>query len=266
MPAPVAPASLRSLFNFRPLSAAELQTYAEQGYLVLSDLVKPAGLEQLVAESMAVWTAQKGPYDPAASWLQNALLPEIHRYSALVRDYYFRGPLVDIMEQLIGPNLKAATSQLTFKMRGNTKPFAWHQDNSYGELDPYNAVTCLTALEDNDLETGCLWLVPGSHHRGQLKIHTTEPDKTGKREVYVDVNEADAIPLPMKAGDCLIFSCWMLHKSEGNFSRDRDRRVLFFRYADADAVEVGNGRRPRLGRLIRGQTRFPEVSAYERDL
>ena len=67
----------------------------------------------------------------------------------------------------------------------------------------------------------------------------------------------------MKAGDALIFGCWMLHKSDGNHSPDRDRRILFLRYADADAVEVYNGRKPRLGRLLRGATRFQEVRDFE---
>ena len=38
------------------------------------------------------------------------------------------------------------------------------------------------------------------------------------------------------------------------------------RYADADAAEVYNGRRPRLGRLLRGTTRFDEVREFESDL
>jgi hypothetical protein len=41
---------------------------------------------------------------------------------------------------------------------------------------------------------------------------------------------------------------------------------LFMRYADADAVEVYNDGAPRLGRLLRGQTRFDEVAAYEAEL
>jgi hypothetical protein len=70
----------------------------------------------------------------------------------------------------------------------------------------------------------------------------------------------------MKAGESLIFTCWTLHKSEGNRSNDRDRRILFLRYADADAVEVYNNRQPRLGRLLRGQTKFPEVAQFESQL
>ena len=71
--------------------------------------------------------------------------------------------------------------------------------------------------------------------------------------------------MEMKAGECLVFHNWMLHKSEGNRS-DRDRRVLFLRYADADAVEVYNEHKPRLGRLLRGVTKFPEIETYESSL
>jgi ectoine hydroxylase-related dioxygenase (phytanoyl-CoA dioxygenase family) len=90
--------------------------------------------------------------------------------------------------------------------------------------------------------------------------------KQAFQEIEVDADESKAIPLPMKAGECLFFHCWMLHKSQGNASKDRDRRFLFMRYADADAVEVYNDRRPRLGRLLRGRTRFPEVEAFEAHL
>jgi hypothetical protein len=41
---------------------------------------------------------------------------------------------------------------------------------------------------------------------------------------------------------------------------------LFLRYADAGAVEVYNDRKPRLGRLLRGRTRFMEVESYEAEL
>ena len=263
---PLATRTATDLFNYRMLSPAELAAFHENGFLVLKSVLTPAGIQRLVDECMKAWTAEKGPYNPNASWLENALLPNIHHRSSAVRNYYFDGPLVDFASQLIGPNIKGVTSQLTFKMRGNTKAFAWHQDNGYGELEPYNAVTCLTALEDNDRETGCLWIVPGSHKQGQLTSGLTEADKKARREIVIDVDESKAVPMPLRAGDCLIFSCWMLHKSEGNFSKDRDRRVLFFRYADADAVEVYNDRKPRLGRVLRGRSRFAEVTAFEHEL
>ena len=255
------------LFVYRRLTPRQIESYSNDGYLALGRVLTDKGLDLMRREAMAAWVAEKVPFDPTRNWLQNSLLVNIHHRSDTARKFYFSGPIVDIAEQFIGPNIKGATSQLTFKMRGNTMPFGWHQDNGYGELRPYTALTTLTALDDADLENGCLWLIPGSHRQGQIAApaRTIEERKAGK-EVIVAADDSKAVPMPMKAGESLIFHCWMLHKSEGNRSQTRDRRILFLRYADADATEVYNDGRPRLGRLVRGTTRFPDVEQFESHL
>lgn len=255
-----------SLFNYRKLSEAELQSFKDNGYLVIRSVLTPAGLERMQNEAMDAWGKEKESFDPGKSWLQNSLLVNIHHQAATIKQYYFNGPLVDIASQLIGPNVKGATSQLTFKMRGNTKPFGWHQDNGYGELEPYNALTTLTALDDTDRGNGCLWLIPESHKGGQINVEQSPEEKKKGSEIIVEADDNLAVPMEMQAGDVLIFNCWMLHKSDGNYSTDRDRRILFLRYADADAIEVYNDGKPRLGRLVKGETKFPEVAAFEADL
>lgn len=254
------------LFNYRKLTDEELASYKEQGFLVIKGILKPEGVAQMQRECMAAWDKEKEGFDLNKSWLQNSLLVNIHHQAPTVRDYYFEGPLVDVATQLIGPNVKGATSQLTFKMKGNTKPFGWHQDNGYGELEPYNALTTLTALDDTDRGNGCLWLIPGSHKQGQIRVQQSEEQKKTQSEIVVETDDSLAVPMEMKAGDALIFNCWMLHKSDGNYSTDRDRRILFLRYADADAVEVYNNRKPRLGKLVHGDTKFEEVKAFEADI
>lgn len=254
------------LFNYSLLSTAELASFNENGYLIIKNILTGTGLQRMREECMQAWNAEKESFDPAKTWLQNSLLVNIHHAAKSVRAYYFEGPLVDIASQLIGPNIKGATSQLTFKMRGNTKPFGWHQDNGYGELEPYNALTTLTALDDTDRGNGCLWLIPGSHKQGQVRVEQTEEQKLKKAEIIVPADDSKAVPMEVKAGDSLIFSCWMLHKSDGNYSADRDRRILFLRYADADAVEVYNYGKPRLGKLVKGSTRFDEVRNFENEL
>ncbi len=257
---------LGNYFNYRKLSVSEVQSYQDNGYLVLDQILTDQGLEIMMEQCMEAWNKEKEDFDSEKNWLHNALLPNIHHRSELVRDFFFRGPLVDIIEQLIGPNIKGVTSQLTFKMRGNTKPFNWHQDNGYGELEPYNAISCLTSFDIVSKTNGCLWVIPGSHKQGQIQPGLSVDEIKIHREVINQTNESNSIPMPMQPGQCLIFNCWMLHKSDGNLSADRDRRILFLRYADADAVEVYNQRQPRLGRLVRGTTRFPEVEAYEASL
>jgi hypothetical protein len=254
------------LFNYRKLNDDQLKTYQEQGYLIIKGLIPPASIKQMQNECMVAWNKEKEGFDFDKSWLQNSLLVNIHHQAPTVRNYYFEGPLVDIATQIIGPNVKGATSQLTFKMKGNTKPFGWHQDNGYGELEPYNAITTLTALDDTDRGNGCLWLIPGSHKQGQIRVEQDESQKVSQSEIVVEADDSKAIPMEMKAGDVLMFNCWMLHKSDGNYSTDRDRRILFLRYADADAIEVYNNRKPRLGRLVHGTTKFSEVKAFEANL
>jgi ectoine hydroxylase-related dioxygenase (phytanoyl-CoA dioxygenase family) len=254
------------LFSYKQLTADELERFAEQGYLIIRNILSNEGLQQMREECMVAWGKEKDGFDPSKTWLQNSLLVNIHHQAKTVRDYYFEGPLVTIASQIIGPNIKGATSQLTFKMRGNTKPFGWHQDNGYGELEPYNALTTLTALDDTDRGNGCLWLIPGSHKQGQMRVAQNEEQKKSGSEIIVKADDNLAIPMEMKAGDAIIFNCWMLHKSDGNYSEDRDRRILFLRYADADAVEVYNNRQPRLGRLVKGVTKFEAVKEFEATL
>lgn len=254
------------LFNYRKLIDEELASYQEKGFLIIKGIIKQEGVAQMQKECMAAWDKEKEAFDPDKSWLQNSLLVNIHHQAPSVRNYYFEGPLVEIASQIIGPNIKGATSQLTFKMKGNIKPFGWHQDNGYGELEPYNAITTLTALDDTDRGNGCLWLIPGSHKQGQIRVEQSEMNKKSQSEIIVEADDSLAVPMEMKAGDALIFNCWMLHKSDGNYSTDRDRRILFLRYADADAVEVYNDGKPRLGRLVKGTTRFEEVKNFEADI
>ncbi|WP_162238746.1 phytanoyl-CoA dioxygenase family protein [Pedobacter sp. Leaf194] len=254
------------LFNFQKLTPDQLSFFEENGYLIIKGVLKHEGLKQIQTECMEAWRKEKESFDPNKSWLQNALLVNIHHQAPTVRKYYFEGPLVEIASAIIGPNVKGATSQLTFKMKGNTKPFGWHQDNGYGELEPYNALTTLTALDDTDRGNGCLWLIPGSHKAGQIRVEQNVDQKQSQSEIIVNADDKLAIPMEIKAGDGLIFNCWMLHKSDGNMSENRDRRILFLRYADADAVEVYNDRKPRLGKLVKGKTKFAEVEAFEADL
>ena len=251
------------------ITEEQRKRFAGDGFLVLKGVLSGERLAKLTAECMSAWLAEKGEFDAEATWLQNSLLPDIHHRSRLVCDYYFDGPLVGVAEQLVGPNIKGATSQLTFKLRGNTKPFGWHQDNGYGHLDPATAISTLTALDDADVENGCLWVLPGSHRAGQVDVsdRLSAEAKAVGADLSVEVErESDAVPVPLIAGDAVVLHCHLLHRSEGNLSPERDRRILFLRYADADAVEVYNDRRPRLGPLLRGKTCFPEVAEFERDL
>jgi ectoine hydroxylase-related dioxygenase (phytanoyl-CoA dioxygenase family) len=235
--------------------------------VVLKEMLNESEVAYLRDSCTNAWREVKGKdaeFSNDRTWLQNALLPNIHHFSKAVYEYYFYGPLIDIAGQLIGPNIKGVTSQLTFKTQGNTQNFEWHHDNLYGHLTPYNSLSCLTALDQVTKDNGCIRLVPRSHLKGQLEHGLTRELKMKHVAVKLDVKE-EGMPILMDAGDVLIMHCHCLHRSMGNFT-SRDRRILFLRYSDADAVEVYNENKPRLGRLLRGTTQFEEVAQYEQEL
>ena len=143
-----------------PLDQKQVDRYQREGFLLLPQILNAEQRQSITQECMDCWIEEKGPYDPEGTWLHNALLTDIDRKSNEVQTFYRNGPLLDVAEQLIGPNIKGAATQLTFKMRGNSMPFGWHQDNGYGQLDPPNAMTTLTALDDATRRMGAFGSFP----------------------------------------------------------------------------------------------------------
>ena len=249
------------------MSNFDLDFYHQNGYAFVGKTVSKKKIVEMRRECMKTWKDLKNKYDQSENWLKNTLLQNIHHHSNEVKNFYFYGPLIEIMKDVLGPNIKSVQSQLSFKLPGNHKNVGWHQDNGYGELNPYNTVTTITALDDADTQNGCLWIIPGSHHYGQLDIghQVTIEWKNQLNEISLNVDESKSIPVPLRAGESIIFHCLMLHKSEANKSR-RKRRFLFMRYADADAVEVYNGHKPRLGKLLCGKTKYKSVEEFEKEI
>ena len=96
-------------FDYHTLSDDQLNFYNEKGYLRLGRTLTDQGLELMLNQCMQAWGAEKGEFDSEKNWLQNALLTNIHQKAKIVMDYYFEGPLVDVAEQIIGPNIKGVT-------------------------------------------------------------------------------------------------------------------------------------------------------------
>lgn len=199
--------------------AEHLAHYATNGFL-LCPLLTGASLQAVQGEADRLWTLANKQYDAAQSWNANAIINGVHKDSAVMRDVMYRNPLVAWMTRLIGPNVKAASNQLVFKHAGDNNPYHWHQDNGFGPLDPANNVTCWVALDDTHESNGCLWVLPGSHKQGVIEYIASR----GRERIAAITDESAAIPLPMRAGECVLFHGNLLHTSKGN-TTDKLRRA-----------------------------------------
>ena len=106
----------------------------------------------------------------------------------------------------------------------------WHQDNGYTPLVPEEYVTCWLALDDAELENGCLWVIPGSHRGGTVRHH----NGAGPFRVGHDGPDADGVPVPVRRGSVLVFSSLLMHRSGPN-TTDRPRRAWIIQYCSAAA-------------------------------
>ncbi len=206
--------------------ALDLQAYAENGYLLMPALLNDVEVAALVREQQRF--AQ--PDAPLSVAVQL-----VHR-SRIIRDLAMTGPQVALAVELLGPDVCFTHQQFVSKGPGagegvgngvgngvvNGSDVPWHQDSGYGHLEPARDLTVWIALTDTDERNGCLWVLPGSHREG-LKAHGQVGGLLGARV------STRGEPVPMRAGDALLFGGLLMHRSLPNRT-DKVRHAMYLRY------------------------------------
>ncbi|MDG2051912.1 MAG: phytanoyl-CoA dioxygenase family protein [Myxococcota bacterium] len=139
--------------------------------------------------------------------------------------------LLDVARTLLGDNIRFWWDQGINKAPGSGSFIDWHQDNGYtnGRTAPF--LTFWLALDDSSIENGGLVVVPGSHRHGLLPHHY-ETVHAVIDDGVLDI--ANATPLNAKAGDVLLFSSYLAHRTVGNHTKNRQRRAWVLQYCRAD--------------------------------
>jgi phytanoyl-CoA hydroxylase len=232
-----------------PLSTEQLAFYAENGYLVVPDIVPPDVLVRIRdAVTEITNEAQTGRsarvsdtlVEPDAAATTTAVAkPPLRKLNALVpHDPFFRSvaaspAVLDIVAQLTdnAQRIMLYSDQVFLKPAhcGSAKPL--HQDNSYFGVTPHShGVTCWIAVDDATEENGCMRYIPGSHKFGLLPhkqisaAHLTPEASDLGREM----------PVPVPAGAAIFHHLLTLHSSKANTS-DKSRRAWALHYANRDA-------------------------------
>ncbi len=221
------------------LSDEQIRRYGEDGY-VIPDF-------QLCAETVADIRAahdrllakhpQFADYCPALLAYDTSFL-NIARMPALL----------DMVEQLIGPDFALWNSSFFAKPahRGSKTP--WHQDGEYWPIRPLATCSVWIAVDAATPANGCLRVIPGSHRQRRLGKH--------------DYNGADGLSLPLEiradeydehtardivldVGQVSLHDIYLIHGSEPNLSKQA-RRGMTLRYMPTSSVyrrELADARR-----------------------
>jgi ectoine hydroxylase-related dioxygenase (phytanoyl-CoA dioxygenase family) len=213
----------------RRLSIKELDHYQAQGYMIYGSILTPDELGLLRAQ-----------VDNLLHHLPVGQRPENVEAPHVGRDYFRRVAahprFLDVVEQIVGPNVVLFGSTIIAKPGGDGKAVAWHQDTPYWPLSPMRAVTLWLAVDDSTRENGCMRVIPGSHRQGHIAHETVDPQafvlSLGARES--DVDEAAAVDLELRAGECSLHDPGILHGSKPNTSAIR-RCGYVLHYTAAEA-------------------------------
>lgn len=213
----------------KPNPILDRTSLAREGYLIIPGLLDQDWIQQLKAEQSRF--SAKSKY---ALTVQAQL---VHR-SRIIREFVTNGPQVDIAVEVLGKNVCFTHQQYVTKYpdEKHRSDVLWHQDNGFGRLEPPEDLTVWMTLDDCDEANGCLWVIPGSHQRGLLS-HESENGLMTTR-----VNEP-GIPLPMRAGDAVIFGSLLLHSSKPNRT-DKQRVAMYVRYCTPNVVMANEGNKP----------------------
>lgn len=203
------------------LTTEQLAFYREKGYLVYGRLLDDPQLVELreLADSLYLDDAEHA-LELSTNTGSYALFLKVFQRAPRYRELVHQHPLLlDLLEAILGPVFRLVEDQLFYKPPHHGAPLAYHHDNIYyGYKDP-EIVTCWIALDDATLENGCLQILPGSH-REEVR-HELIPE-TIIQEAVID--HSKLVPVPVKAGEIVIFDGLTIHGSGPN-TTDFPRRV-----------------------------------------
>jgi ectoine hydroxylase-related dioxygenase (phytanoyl-CoA dioxygenase family) len=217
-----------------PLTQDQLNFFHENGYLVIGKILGDAEVETLRAEyDREFERAESGGHfrnlsaDATADHAAQKAAPErmLQIIQMSERNIHFMRLLydpriLDIAEDLLGPNLMLFHDQALFKPERTGGAIAWHQDNMYWKCKPANMASCWLTLDDAFLENGAMQVIPGSH----LKPESYEPIP-GK--ILVDaagrVDESKRVVIDLPAGGIMFHHCQTLHHTEPNTTTKQRR-------------------------------------------
>lgn len=180
-------------------------------------------------------------------------------FNELVRD----PRILDVIEDLIGPDILVWTSTFWIKEPGSPAFAAWHQDNAYFGLLPSEQVCAWLALSDADGQSGCMEVLSW---RGAPRLLHHAPNQysdsinRGSQTVVEPFDASQPETMALKAGSFSIHHGLCLHYSGPNWAAHR-RIGLGFNYMPAHVRVDGPVRMAAM--LVRGQDKWGHFDLIE---
>ena len=218
------------------LSSSEIATYHRDG-LVLSPFRIPDDRLMRMRASLDRLLDAKAEIPPESLICPHIPAGTRHDQSAAAQwfDYCTDPRVLDLVEQLIGPDIILWGSQVFCKPARTGREVPWHQDGQYWPIRPLATCSVWIALDDVDAENGCMRYIPGSHASRTVYRHRVS-DRAGiVLNQELDAPEIDLTSTRddcLRAGELSLHDVYLVHGSAPNRSLRR-RAGFVIRYMPA---------------------------------
>jgi len=235
------------------LSQDQKEQFCRDGFVLGGQVLDDAEVETLRAEMQRVIDDRDNASAPQPVMLSNMSKPEtpvwqivnISDASAPFSKLVHHPEIAKTIAELIDTaEVRLWHDQIQFKPASTGGVNMWHQDAPYWPtITPMTQVTAWIALDDVDLDNGCMSMVPGSHLWGNnidflhtLKSFDDMPETFEGHELKVHV-------CPVKKGCVHFHHALTWHGSSANTS-GRPRRAIALHYMGNDTRFVAAGNHP----------------------
>ena len=221
--------SFRPVLNPQPnkLSAAQIAAYNADGFVQPFDVFDGDEIEAIrrYLDRLMADMGAKGAYG-------------VNCYQARLAglwDIAANPKILDLVEDLVGPNILCWATAILSKAPHDPKAVPWHQDAAFWSLSPARTVTVWLAVDDADQENSAMRFIPGSHDKGKLRVK----EARGQSVFHIETDGVDELGEPftncLKAGQISMHADMLVHGSKPNRS-DRRRCGLTLRYCPPEVM------------------------------
>lgn len=174
-----------------------------------------------------------------------------HLDAPFIFDLFSQPAITEVLAQLLGPDLLMWRSQVFNQLPG-APPITWHQASTY-MLEDYKRpilnpddrndlfqLTVWIAVDDANLGNGCMQFIPGTHDKiRKVKLRTDNQFYRAKFEMDEKINPDDAVAMPLRPGQFVVFSERCIHGNPGNRSANRRMGINFRAITTSTSVYAG---------------------------
>lgn len=215
------------------ITAEQVRSYSENGYLKLKHVLAPEVLEhyrRVIHERVAELSRDALPLEQRTTYGKAFLqIMNLWTESAAVKEFVFGKRLARIAAELMGVSgVRIYHDQALYKEPGGGIT-PWHADQYYWPVDSDKTITAWVPLQNTPLELGPLAFSEKSHRlqAGRDLEISDESEATLKQALeQFPLNEG-----AFELGDVSFHSGWTFHRAGAN-TTDRPREVMTMIYMD----------------------------------